>query len=206
MGPHPQSKAHAEGHYTYTLVYRGGPDPGQIYVDTGDYGLRRFLFETPLPTEPSNISSSAASNDHTRRPKGLPTPSSPPCFPLYNDEAPCYFIFYSSANMYGVAEVTFCRTERGTISGIVLRYHDGRQESLGQVRPDKLASSGATLRVEDPVRTPHLWFRLDWLGGERPFTIAAVTLDPPSSADWPDPTSRYENQWYYVPWNGTLEW
>ncbi|KAH6619142.1 hypothetical protein B0J18DRAFT_458210 [Chaetomium sp. MPI-SDFR-AT-0129] len=138
MGPYPH-----KGHHVYTLVYRGGSDPSRIYVDTGDRGLRRFLFESPLPAEPNSTnSSSAVPNDDAQKPKGLPSPKSPCPIPIYVDEARAPFIFYSSADMYGVAKVTLCRPEQGTISGMVLRYHDGRQETLGQVRPDRLASSG----------------------------------------------------------------
>lgn len=207
MGPHPDSKAEAEGHYTYTLVYRGGSHLDRIYVDTGEDGIRRFRFGSPLPVEPSGSSNnSAAPTGDARRPKGLPSPASPCPFPRPQYDDPSYFFFYSSADMHGVSEVTLYRTDQGNIGGMVLRYHDERQVSLGQVRPDRLVEGpegGPTIRVEDPVRTPLLWFRLAFLSRSPLFEIEAITLGPVERQcpGWSDGTT-----WFSVPWRGTLEW
>ncbi|SPQ20852.1 7fe6b43f-d362-4d17-a62d-94c47311d6b1 [Thermothielavioides terrestris] len=122
LGSHPASGG---GNYQYALVCRPAEHgPSRIYFDLSLYGIHSLAVDTPLPSGAVVLPS--------------PAPPVSPCPEL----GPYEIFTYTSAALDGVVEVTPCRSDVAefgpAITGLLLRYADGRQASLGQVRLDRL--------------------------------------------------------------------
>ena len=102
--------------------------PSQMYFDTSIFGILEFKLDR-----------STSSHSATEQPP-LPEPESR-C-PTFSHEDEDYF--FTSAVLDGVTEVSQCKANVATfgpaVMGLLFRYADGRQGSVGQIRPDKLVS------------------------------------------------------------------
>lgn len=95
----------------------------QVFLEESSLGVRNIAFDSARPKQTSTL---------VFPPHGLArTPVSTPQDP----------IFFSGASLAGLRDVVPCKGRVGSlhaIIGLLLRYSDGREVSLGQVRLDRM--------------------------------------------------------------------
>lgn len=156
--------------FSYELIARLSNEPSLFYLDMSD-GLREVALSVPL------------SQKAARTEPYLPKPASayPQCLPTED-------FFFSAASLEDVSEIKLCRVSEG-ISGVVLRYSDDREVSLGWVHPDHLSS---------PQRVDSLGM---WLFVSEPCDGFPVVTDIKLSLPLAD-----SQKYFAIQWRGQLEW
>lgn len=157
------------GACTWTLLDRPEAKAVTIWLDEAGYSL---AMETPEPPQQS--------------PSLLPEAPSPiPKCPTFQ-----YFI-YSSAILSDVAEVATCRPpKKDRVGGLLLRYTDGREACVGEIRFDCL---GPPVKVSKLMK---IW--LEFVGGYYGVFVRTVQFSRP--------LHRSASHWFEVPMCGLLEW
>lgn len=130
MGSYPTREYY--GRYEYTLLHRAGDAHSRIFFDISLLGIDILAFETPFPNVLPGRQFPVPLVHGQHPPHPVPDSPCPSSEEL--DEA----YFHSSAVLDGVNEIFVCRTDLGTIIGLLLRYQGGYEVALGQVRLDKL--------------------------------------------------------------------
>lgn len=169
MGEHPVPGQ--ECRYGYQLITRLENRACTLGLDLTD-GVQAVLVSALVPPNP----------DKLRHPC-LPRPVS--AYPL--SVSPEKF-FYSHAILENVAELKLCRAGN-TITGIVLRYLDGAEESLGWVR------EGALRSMQKDDNSAGLWLLISASSGFPRVTNISLTL----------PLAE-KGSYFTVQWHGKLEW
>ncbi|KAK9443916.1 hypothetical protein VB005_02441 [Metarhizium brunneum] len=121
-----------------------------------------------------------------------PLPPSPPCPPrpvsAYPHTVSPEMFFYSFAMLENVSELKLCRVG-DTITGMVLRYSDSTEASLGWVRRETLRS----MQKEDD--SSGLWLLISISSGFPRVSDIRLTLP-----------SANEGKYFAMQWCGKLEW
>lgn len=143
--------------------------PSRIFVDESTEGIGALAFEGDRPTNTGKIVSIPRSSHVLEVVKQTED------------------FFFSKANLGGLSEVVPCLI--GTkITGMLLRYPDGHQEAVGQVRLDCLS---APLTISSGT----LWLGFDLEGHCLPY-VAEASNHP----------SQQSRSYIRVSCQGSLEW
>lgn len=173
MGPHQRKSL---GSYAFSLLERQerGVNP-ILYVDEPAC-IQTLAFSTLAPTITSQS-----------RPPCLPEPISSDS--ASNSKEP---FFWTWADLEGVVEVTLCRANGGInggyITGLIFRYSNGHQASVGQVRRDRL---NQPRQVDGSAG---MWLTFP----RRRCCISSVDFSPQAPING--------QSYFEMPWRGRLEW
>ncbi|KAK1451023.1 hypothetical protein CCUS01_11199 [Colletotrichum cuscutae] len=165
----------------WTLLDRPTKNPSSIYLMKTALGSL-LGFESPKPRLPKP-------DDHNPSPRVEWPTSSYPKFRRHE-----YFA-WTSAKLGDVVDIIPCRRNRQgseIISGLLLRYIDGQQACVGQIRLDQL---------QNPIcvdRDCKMWFKFSLTSDGPIVSGIEQSQEAPS-------LSKGEN-WFRVDWCGDLEW
>lgn len=166
-------------------------------VNKSPEGLKRLFFEDPDDIQ-LGIWNLGFRQEDCRR--GSPVHTQP-LEPLrthhtheknFSSDLPRYMVFCNAVRLDNVAEIIVCQrnpnkwyVEESFVSGLLLRYEDGHEERVGEIRLDSLKKP---LKVVDSSHVLHLDF------DER--VVTSCTLGP----------AKIDTDLVEVPLTGILEW
>ncbi|KAI1769769.1 hypothetical protein F4818DRAFT_312655 [Hypoxylon cercidicola] len=168
MGAYPRPSWHP---CSYELLYKGNPDEDSFFIDQSPAGIHAVASRPP------------ARGTKARR---IPVALSP-----YPESTPFEDFLYTAASVEDVAYVRLCRAESSSIiTGLVFGYTDKHQESVGQIRLDRLE---AHIMINTSRK---MWLQ-----------VSRSTYGFPQVVDMGfSPTSKSNRGYIYITWHGFLEW
>ncbi|KAJ2987446.1 hypothetical protein NUW58_g4501 [Xylaria curta] len=128
----------------WTLLHRSNGASSRIFFDISTFGIHKLGFELPEPVSQGQSPS-------------IPIPSSP-----YPESTSLDDYLYTSALLESVIELTPCKRKvagRSFIAGLLFRYSDGTQASVGEFRLDCVATPMAVDSSSD------MWLTFDTKDG-----------------------------------------